>query len=298
MNRSRFLFFLLSVALLVPIVSATLLGAVSASQEKEDSLYKYLAVFSEVLSLIRRTYVEPTEVETLFAGALDGTTDALDALSTYVPAAATATFREALEVGESRSGLWIAKERGFAFVLAAEEGGPGAAAGLHTGDLLASLNEVSTRDMPLWQIRTLFAGPPGTEIAVEYLRRGLPESTQVTLGPFDRPQPALVTREGVGILTLPRVGDPAVAQVRRLLEEMVEAGSSRLIVDLRGSAGGDPAAAYRIADLFVAPGRLGELREAEATVEVFDSEAEPLWRGRLAVLTDRGTQGASEIVAA
>ena len=107
-NRSRFLFFLLSVALLVPIVSATLLGAMSASDDEDDSLYKYLAVFSEVLSLIRRTYVEPTEMEGLFAGALDGTTDALDALSTYVPAAATETFRQALQVRGGRSGLTIA----------------------------------------------------------------------------------------------------------------------------------------------------------------------------------------------
>jgi len=129
MNRSRFLFFLASVALLVPIVSGTLAGAVSNDGE-EDSLYRHLSVFSEVLSLVRRTYVDETTLDQLFSGAMDGSTDALDPLATYVPAEATEEFARTLRVGSGRSGLHLIRERGSAYVNAPTPATPSEAPGL------------------------------------------------------------------------------------------------------------------------------------------------------------------------
>ena len=78
LQKSRILFVLISLALLVPVFSASLSRAAAEGDEEEDSLYKQLSVFSEVLSLIRRAYVEEASVDSLMVGALEGTTDALD----------------------------------------------------------------------------------------------------------------------------------------------------------------------------------------------------------------------------
>ena len=57
-----------------------------ATRSRTDSLFKHLAIFSEVLGLVRNNYVDPTDISTLLAGAMDGSTDALDAFSIYLPA--------------------------------------------------------------------------------------------------------------------------------------------------------------------------------------------------------------------
>jgi carboxyl-terminal processing protease len=304
MNRSRFLFFLASIALLVPIISGTLAGAVSADgEDAEDSLFRHLSVFSEVLSLVRRTYVDETSLDQLFAGAMDGSTDALDPLATYIPAEATDQFRETLRVGSSHSGMHLIRERGIAYVLSATPGGPAAAAGLRTGDILSKLDGESTRLMPLWRILGRFAEPPGTELAMEILRRGQVHQLRVTLGDFAPPAPVLETRNDVPVLRLGAIEPEAVEGVAALLDQArtgaQEEVPDRLIVDLRGVSEGQAEAAYALGDLFV-DGELGTLRSRDRVLSSFAGTEGNTWQkgGRLVVLTDRGTQGASEILAA
>ena len=70
-GRARLIFFLLSLAVLLPLASGTLSRLAAQDEDGEtDSIYKQLSVFSEVLSLIRRNYVEETPIDGLFAGAL------------------------------------------------------------------------------------------------------------------------------------------------------------------------------------------------------------------------------------
>jgi len=297
MNRSRFLFFLSSVALLVPIVSGTLAGAVSGDGE-EDSLYRHLSVFSEVLSLVRRSYVDETSLDQLFGGAMDGSTDALDPLATYVPADAADEFSRTLRVGSRRSGLHLIRERGIAYVLSATPDSPAAAAGLKTGDILAKVGEQGTRQMPLWMLLGKFADAPGAEIEIEVLRRGQAHRMTVTLADFDPPAPALERKEGVPVLRLATLAAPTVPVVAAALDQIRGEAAEELIVDLRGVSGGEPEAAYAIGDLF-ADGDLGALLSRGRLLSSFAGTPGRAWEGRrLLVLTDRGTQGASEVLAA
>ena len=68
------------------------------------------------------------------------------------------------------------------------------------------------------------------------------------------------------------------------------------MIDLRGVAGGDPAAAYAVAELF-AQGDLGRLERKGDRLESFAGAAEPVWQGHLVVLISRGTLGAAEVLA-
>ncbi len=296
MNRSRILFFLVSVAVLLPLATGTLARALSQDEEGEDSLYKHLSVFSEVLNLVRRAYVEETTVDGLFGGALDGTTDALDALSTYVPGEAVDGYLRSQEIGNRRSGLTVVRERGISFVLAVAPGSPGEEAGLRKADILAKLDGASTRRMPLWELRSRLAGEPDTEIGIQVVRRGQTLDLRLKLADYAPPPPALREVDGAPVLRIAAFEAETAAAVRPLLASL-ESTRPGLIVDLRNTAGGRAEAAYAVAGLF-ASGRLGELRGREGTVETFEASGEPVWRGRLVVLTDRGSQGASEILAA
>jgi carboxyl-terminal processing protease len=297
-NRSRVLFLLVSAALVLPILAGTLLRAAEPrdTTPKDDSFYKYLSVFSEVLGLVRQSYVDEPDMGTLMSGALDGATDALDPFSLYVPANQVTAFEEAANVGSRRSGLTLLKEHGVAYVVAVEKGSPGAGAGLKVGDIVAKLDGRSTHLMPLWEADQILARPAGTHVGVEVIRQGEPVRLSFDLKPFAPPPPALEEVKGARLLRIPGFGPDTATAVRAILSRGAER-SGRLLVDLRGVAAGDPEAAYAVGELF-AQGPLGQLASRAGTVKTFASKAAPIWTGKVVVLVDRGTLGASEVLAA
>jgi len=296
MTKSRFLFFIASTLLVLPILAGSLLGAAveDTSTAGGDSLYKFLSVFTETLSLVDQTYVEETDQDKLMAAALDGVTDALDPLAVYVPREVVPTYLETRSVGEAHSGLYLLRERGMVYVLAVRAGSPGAAAGIEEGDLIAEIGGQSTRVMPLWKVHQLLAGEPGTKLDLELIRFAENMDVTVTLGAFPEPAPALAFHDDVPVLTFPVIDEDTPGAVRAMLDgDLAEA--DRLLIDLRGVAGGDAEAAYRLAGLF-AGGELGHLRHRDETLETYTGDG-PVWSGRIAVLTDRATLGPAEVLA-
>ncbi|HYH44332.1 MAG TPA: S41 family peptidase [Thermoanaerobaculia bacterium] len=308
MHRSRVLFLALSAVLVIPILAGSLLRAAQRDESpKEDSFYRYLAVFSEVLGLVKQAYVDEPDMTALMSGALDGTTDALDPFSIYVPADGVATYQEARNVGWRHSGIALLKERGVAYVVAVEQGSPGGEAGVKVGDIVAQVDERSTRTMPLWEIQELLARPAGTKVKLELVRVGETVKAEFDLKAFDAP-PARLERleQGVTLLRIPNFDKDMVPQVRAALDQAarpagangVVAGSTagRLLIDLRGVASGDAEVAYGVARLFV-DGELGVLADRNATLQSYTGGDKPLWQGKTVVLVDRGTLGAAEVLA-
>jgi carboxyl-terminal processing protease len=297
MTKSRFLFFLASSFLVLPILAGSIVGA--AVEEPAlpggDSLYKYLSVFTETLGLVDQTYVEESDQDALMGAALDGVTDALDPLAVYVPEAAVAGYLQARAVGSGHSGLFLLRERGMVYVLAVRDGSPGEEAGIQEGDLIAEIDGRSTRIMPMWEIQELLAGAPGTEVALKLVRFAESSDATLTLRPFEAPAPALEVRDGVAVVTLAAIERATPGRVRALLEEAREAGADRLLLDLRGVAGGEAEAAYELAGLF-AEGELGRLERRGEALEGYSGDA-PAWSGRIVILTDRATLGPAELLA-
>lgn len=298
MTKSRFLFFLASTLLVLPILAGSIVGA--AVEEPAvpggDSLYKYLSVFTEALGLVDQTYVEESDRDALMAAALDGVTDALDPLAVFVPEEALPGYLDARAVGSGHSGLFLLRERGMIYVLAVRDGSPAAEAGIEKGDLIAEIDARSTRVMPLWEIQQTLAGPPGTEMELKLVRFAESRDATLTLRSFAEPSPELELRDGVAVITLPAIGQSTPERVRTLLDRAAEAGADRLLLDLRGAAGGEAEAAYRIAGLF-AGGELGRLERRGEPLETYSGDDGPVWTGRIVLLTDRATLGPAELLA-
>lgn len=297
MNRSRSLFLSLSLALLLPIATGVLWSAVStdAPDDGDDSLYKYLAIFSEVFGLVRNNYVDPTAPDELLAGALEGVGDALDPFSALVPEGQQAEYERGLALAQKRSGLVLVKDHGIAYVLSVGEGSPAAVAGIERGDVLAELGGADTRDVPTWQLQRRLAGEPGESIVARIVRQGEPSLKTVVLGDYAPPAPRVEESRGVPILRLARVEPGDAERVRALLAPLARA--PKLLIDLQGVGGGSAEEAFAIAGLF-ARGELGRLEEKDGTAREFNSETPPVWTGELAVTVDGATYGATEILAA
>lgn len=292
-SLSRLTFLVLSMTLVVPLITSSLTTA-RAQKDDEDSLYKYLTVFTEVLRLVRSTYVTETDIRSLMAGALDGATDALDPFSTYVPEDEVETYRRVRQVGRTHSGLLVLKERGVAFVVAVDEGSPADEAGVEAGDILSEIQGLSSRAMPLWQIRGFLADEAGTQLELELLRRGNVVDVEFALGPYDLPRPSAQTVDGVTVVRLPSFSAGAAGDLDKILTGLT---AERVLIDLRGVAGGEAEDAYEIAKRFTT-GKLGSLVESGAVIKSYSSDGTPtIGQREIAVLVNRGSQGAAEILA-
>ena len=300
MSRSRIVFFLLSAILVFPLLAATLLRAADtgpAKKPEDDSFYKYLAVFSETLGLVRQAYVDEPDMSTLMASALDGTTDALDPFSLYVPASAISTYSQAAGIGRRYSGLTLLKERGIAYVVAVEKGSPGGVAKIRPGDVVAKINGRSTRLMPLWEMQQALTDKPGTKVNLEVIRLGEPVQISFELKAFDPPPVSMEDVEGgVAMLHIPTFDKETVQEVRDALDKNRGKIRDRLLIDLRGVSSGDPEVAYATARLFTS-GDLGALMRRSEQLQAFRADEKPVWQGKTVILVDRGTLGASEVFA-
>jgi carboxyl-terminal processing protease len=94
---------------------------------------------------------------------------------------------------------------------------------------------------------------------------------------------------------------PGIADsVRNRLEALRSQGARALVLDLRGTVGGELAQGVALADLFLNDGSLlvvSRARPASATASFIDHSASPFADMPLAVLIDAGTAGAAEVVA-
>ena len=290
-NRVRFLIISLTAGVL--LLASSLVALADRNSEPEaDSLYKYLSVFTEVLGLVRQTYVEETDIDKLMAGAFEGTADALDAFSVYIPPEQVEKFQTVTRSETVETGLFLVRDRGWVYVTAVADGSTAELAGIQSGDLLSRIDGESTRELDVWEIEAQFAAKAGREIGLEMLRQG--ETIEMTL-PVERtatPSVTVTEQDAVHILRIARISDETTQAIKDVIATNEP---TSLLIDLRGVSGGSPKVAFEIAGLF-ASGPLGSLQTQGKTEDEFVNDDRPLWVGELAVLADRGTLGAAELL--
>ena len=294
-NRSRLLFVVGSVAALFS------LRAVSGPDAPgRDPATRALSIFSDVFSLTRSNYVEQTDPKALLEGAYDGMSDALDAFSYYVPASERSAYRADQESGAATSGIVVARRGGFPYVVGPLPGSPAEKAGVKSGDLIDTIDGKSVRTAPLWKIRSALAGPEGSSVALIVFRAG--DENRVTLRvPRSRFEPPAVStrwERDVAVARVPAFTAKTAAQLQAVVEEAKRRNVERLVVDVRGTIGGEPADAVPAAALFVGKGTVAKVVARKVALAPLEAAGEKTWSGRTVVLTDDATAGAAEIFAA
>jgi carboxyl-terminal processing protease len=295
-NRTRFM--VVSAVVTMGLTAASWLAAQSRRAAPEpDSLYKYLSVFTEVLGLVRQAYVKETDVDTLMAGAYEGAADSLGPFTTYVPAARVAEFRRLRENPAPDTGLYLIRERGWLYVVGVAAGSAAQRAGFERGDLVSKIDGQPTRELQVWQIEQSFAARRGTIVAMAVLRQGEPKELKLEVDDKSTQPVVSVQRvRDVPVLRIARFNKDTAAAVEQELQKLARAQNDKLVIDVRGVADGDAGAAYQVADHLVS-GELGALEARDQVRQRYTAAGEPVWRGRLVVLTDRGTLGAAEVLA-
>ncbi len=286
-----------SLLILLPLMVGSTLAGTTAAQE--DSLFGRLAVLGDVLGLVQQAYVEPTNTNELLDGALAGAVEALDPFSLFVGREDLESFTKSFRPDRRFAGMQVLAERGVVYVSGVEDGSPAAKAGLQRGDLLAQIDQVTTRGMEPWEIWRRLGVEKGS-IALEVLRFGEPKLVTLEIGPAATSSAVTVTEDAAGgppVVRPHRLDAAAVADLRAALARLREQQAPALVLDLTGVFVGEPSAGWDAAALFV-QGDLGELKAREETLAARTSEDPPVWQGDVIVAVDTGTQGPAEVLAA
>jgi carboxyl-terminal processing protease len=265
-----------------------------------DPATRALSIFSEVFSLTRSNYVEPTDSKTLLEGAYDGMSDALDPFSYYVPASSMAAYKAQLAAGAASPGIVFARRGGYPFVVAPLPGSPAEKAGVKGGDLIDSIDGKTMRNAPMWQIKAALEGAEGSSCEIVLFRGGDDKKLTISVprGRFDPPAPSTKWERDVAILKIPTFTPDAAAAIRKELAEASRRSIDKVIIDLRGSIGGSIGDAAPAASLFVAKGPVATVVSRKAPEKPLEATGDPVWKGKVVLLVDDSTAGAAEVFAA
>jgi carboxyl-terminal processing protease len=295
--RSRLAVALVSTLLVGYVALGSLLGRVLG-----DTTYGQLALFNEVLKLVMDAYVEPVNVDRAMNGARVGLTDALDGDSAYLDPEEFRLYQAGVKENEGDIGVLLSRRVAFLMVVSVKPGSPAAKAGIRPGDLVKTIDGRHSRPLSAVVGQRLLRGAPGSVVKLALLRVGSdPVNVDVVrerltpVEPTGRMLDATAGYVKIAEFT-PKVAD----EVRADVEGLKRAGARQLVLDLRGAGHGELSEGVKVAELFLKGGVAAKVAGAQASEQVLNAApSRSVWDGKpLAVLTDNGTSGAGEIVAA
>lgn len=192
------------------------------------------------------------------------------------------------------------------YVLVPFEEGPAYLAGIREGDALLQVDGLTVGlDLPEAEITAALRGEPGSEVSLRIARSDTEQEVlTVSVTRATIPLPSVTTylhplHQQVGVLALSSFGDATVQEVRQGIEELVDRGADRLVLDLRGNPGGLIDSAIEVADLFLSDGVIMIEQFKDGNQEIYQAEPQDDdIQLPMVVLVDGGTASSSEVLAA
>ncbi len=315
----------MAIALVVVLAGGALfmsgysLGAKSASQPgtpvSEDQAFQ--PFWDAYHSIDERYAGGEVDRDALVQGAIKGMIDALgDPYSSYLTSEEYRDSLQGLNGQFEGIGAEIASEtadgtQGCAtlgadchlVVIAPIDGSPAKAAGLLPGDLVLATDGVPLDGLTVDGARDRIRGPKGTVVTLT-IQRGTDEPFDLAITRDVIQQREVVSKDladgTVGYVRASGFSDTSADEVTKALKAHVDAGRTKIILDLRGNPGGFVTAARSIASDFIADGVLFWEQDADGGQTPTRVEPGGVATGEdltIVCLIDGGSASASEIVA-
>jgi len=284
------------------IVFLLLLGARNGRAVAADDVYGHLKVYTEVLERIKMEYVEEPDMKSVTLGAINGLLETVDPFASYLNADQYRQFVKSEDSAKAGLGLVLAKRFGYVAVVDVLPGSPAEKANIGTGDLIESINNVATRDMPLAYAEQLLRGDSNTKVDVTVLRLRNPDPQKMSLVRANVPYPEVSSKvmpDGVGYLHVTSLAANRLNQVKSSLDDLRKQGAKYVVLDLRHCSTGDQERGVALANMFMPSGEITYLQGQKMPKKDFvANEHDSVWTGPLVVITNRSTAGGAEIAAA
>jgi carboxyl-terminal processing protease len=303
MSKKIQVLLLTSSMLIIAFVMIGSLGVhASGVSSSGDTTLKHIGVYSEVLYRVRAEYVEDPNMTVVTNGALHGLLESLDADSSYLTPSEYKVFKQKKVEGKASIGATVSKRFGYAAIISVIPGGPADKAGLNSGDIIETVEGLSTHDLSLAAVKNHLVGEPGSRLELTIIRTRKIEPQKITVVRDLVALPAVtetMAADNTGVVKALVMTKGKAAEIAEKVKSLQKKGAKKLVLDLRNNSEGDEQEGVAVANLFVGKGTIGSLQGQK--VEKVTYTADPQKKITdlpLVVLVNRGTAGAAELVAA
>ncbi len=280
-------------------------------------------------------YVEDVQAEDVFQMALSAYTHSIDPHTDYFNPRTAERFDQQMSLSLEGIGAQLQKRDEVITIMELIPGGPAARDGrLKPGDRIIAVGQGASgamEDVVGWRIDDVVSkikGPKDTVVRLDILSAGVPLDARPHRIQLTRDKVVMAdsrakreilelpgiegaAAQRIGVIKLPsfyqdfqgrRQGDPdyvsASQDVERLLGELRAENVDGIVLDMRNNGGGSLDEAVKLTGLFIDQGPVVQERQTGGRVNVrSDRMTGVAWDGPLAVLINRGSASASEIVA-
>lgn len=199
-------------------------------------------------------------------------------------------------------GIYIGIRNDTLTVISPLEDTPAQQVGLKSGDLITKIDGVSTEDMAIEDAVARIRGNPGDPVVLTIWRPGFEDEgkdftivrDEIKLKSVDGQK---MLEDQVGYIRLTSFSEQTAPSLKEYILELKKKNAKGLILDLRGNPGGLLESSIEVASLFMDEGpvvhRVGRGRSKDTRWAFKDRK---VWDGPMAILVDRGSASASEIV--
>lgn len=181
---------------------------------------------------------------------------------------------------------------------------PAYKAGLKSGDKIVKIDGELTSDIMIDEAVVLIRGEPDTEVILTIFREGEDEPQEIAIIRGIIAIPTIETEllpEKVFVIRLFNFSLNSPQLFRDALQEFIDSGTNKLILDLRGNPGGFLEASVDMASWFLSSGKAVVIESggAEGEEKIYRSKGYNIFNEnlRMVILIDGGSASASEILA-
>jgi len=272
---------------------------------RTDLPWQDARMLADVLERVKHEYVNPVDDHQLLQAAIRGMVSSLDPYSAYLDGDEYDEVKISSSGQYSGVGIEVSMEDDQVVVVSPFEGSPAAAAGIRTGDVIATIDGIPVNTTTLTDTIGRMRGKEGTVVKIGILREGNAEPLQFTL---KRSRVELrsvrfeVLEPGMGYVRISQFSETTGDDLNAALKELRKRNAAPLkglVLDLRNNPGGVLEAAVSVSDTFLDSGVIvtAKGRTPESKFEMDATPGDALYGAPIVVLINGGSASAAEIVA-
>jgi carboxyl-terminal processing protease len=277
-----------------------------SSAEAKGSDYESIELFTDVMAIIKKSYVEEVDTKKLVYGAINGMLSSLDPHSSFMPPDTYKEMKIDTKGAFGGLGIEISIKDGVLTVISPIEDTPAFKAGIKSGDMILKIDDKFTKDLNINDAVKRMRGVKGSKVILTIMRDG-----------FEKPQEFPLIRDiiqvksvrfhlsegGYGYVRIAQFQektDEDLAKALKTMREEYKGELKGLVLDMRNDPGGLLDQAVRVSDHFVPEGEMivyTEGREKDSKMQFVAKKGGKEANYPIVVLINGGSASASEIVA-
>ena len=265
-------------------------------------LSKELAKFVDAYDAIVDNYYKEVDKDKLVESAINGMVSSIgDEYTSYSDKDVTDNFNEAVNGKYMGIGALIMKSENDLVIYKVFEDSPSYKAGLKDGDIILKLDDKDTKDMSVNDIASIVKNDDNKEVKL-LVKRG-EENLDITIVKDMVELPVVSGKvinhndKKIGYISLSIFSSVASEQFNKELVKLEKEGISGLVIDVRGNSGGYLTTVTDIASYFLKKGDIIYKLEVNDKVTVRKDKTKESRDYPVAVLIDKNSASASEILA-